>query len=525
MEPEGEAEKGGGVKGWGDEEVSRARVEELRGMVRALVEKEWDKGKERASAMGVVAHRVPEPNTPPSKRAKKVVRRRGGKKGGEEQGDGEVAGPSWAPSPSSFKPLAELDLPGMARNWMMEGEPDFLFGDVTSPVRSPEEGGAMDLSVGLVPGTVAVFRGGGMVGDGGDVGDSRVEVGSKLVGIEKGSTGRCMAYGHTLASCSTKKCRFCGSEEHEAKECDEPKACHGCGSKAHLWRNSLEGVFDVAFYTESKHDEVLKKVKEVGATGPMGHYEVKSLAKNNFRMVTVNIYNPYVKDEEVRAFLGRYMDGVSSGRHLTDSLGFWTGRRGFQALLREDPKGLGGYLHPPAMFSLGADRGTLYYARQPPFCRRCMAYGHILASCSTRKCRFCGSGEHEAKDCDEPKACHGRCRFCGSEEHEARDCAEPKKCHGCGSVAHLWRDCPLGEGHTRLQLGGSESGGWRRKEHEEAATKVEGRNRRRRREEKKKKELGRKEMCKGWKKRWLRQKERGSGLKERWSGWKGGGRK
>uniref|UniRef100_A0A4W5PJW7 CCHC-type domain-containing protein n=1 Tax=Hucho hucho TaxID=62062 RepID=A0A4W5PJW7_9TELE len=112
----------------------------------------------------------------------------------------------------------------------------------------------------------------------------------------------------------------------------------------------------------------------------------------------------------------------------------------------------------------------------PPFCRRCMAYGHILASCSTRKCRFCGSGEHEARGCDEPKACHGcgslkhlwrdcqarqgsyarcmayghiqascstrKCRFCGSGEHEAKDCDEPKACHRCGSSAHLWRDCP-----------------------------------------------------------------------------------
>ena len=159
-----------------------------------------------------------------------------------------------------------------------------------------------------------------------------------------------------------------------------------------LQGNSLDGTFDVAFYTESKHEEILKKVRGVSDTKPMCHYLVKSLARNNFRVVTVNMYNPYVKDEEVRAFLGRYMDNVSSGRPIKDSLGFWTGRRGFQALLREDPRGEGGFLHPPAMFSLGADRGTLYYARQPPFCRRCMAYGHILASCSTRKCRFCGSG-------------------------------------------------------------------------------------------------------------------------------------
>uniref|UniRef100_A0A673WIC1 CCHC-type domain-containing protein n=1 Tax=Salmo trutta TaxID=8032 RepID=A0A673WIC1_SALTR len=205
-----------------------------------------------------------------------------------------------------------------------------------------------------------------------------------------------------------------------------------------LQGNPMEGAFDVTFYTELKHDEVLKRVREVGGDKPMAHYEVSSLARSNFRVVTVNIYNPHVKDEEVRAFLGRYMDKVSSARLLRDSLGFWNGRRGFQALLREDPKGLGGFLHPPAMFSLGADRGTLFYARQPPFCRRCMAYGHTVASCSTRKCRFCGSGEHEARDCDEPKACHG-----------------------CGSSAHLWRECPARHRSYASAAGGRAGDGGR----------------------------------------------------------------
>nr|XP_046188006.1 uncharacterized protein LOC124016475 [Oncorhynchus gorbuscha] len=200
----------------------------------------------------------------------------------------------------------------------------------------------------------------------------------------------------------------------------------------------LEGTYDVALHSKEKHDEILKKVREVGGARPMCHYEVTSLAKNNFRIVTVNISNPYVKDKEVRAFLGRYMDDISSARHLKDSLGFWNGRRDFQALLREDPKGLGGYLHPPAMFSLGADRGTLFYARQPPFCRSCMAYGHILASCSTRKCRFCGSGEHEAKDCDELKACHG-----------------------CGSSAHLWQECPARQRSYVSAVGGGAGAGGR----------------------------------------------------------------
>ncbi|CAB1348843.1 unnamed protein product, partial [Coregonus sp. 'balchen'] len=196
--------------------------------------------------------------------------------------------------------------------------------------------------------------------------------------------------------------------------------------------NPLEGAYDVVFHTEGKHDEVMKKAREVEKAKPMCDYEVKSLAKNNFRVITVNMYNPHVKDEEVRAFMGRYMDNVSSARLLKDSLGFWNGKRSFQALLREDPKGLGGYLHPPALFSLGADRGTLFYALQPPFCRRCMAYGHNFGSCGAKKCRVCGS-----------------------EAHEARDCDESKKCHGCGSSAHLWREFPEGEVVPGTEVEGS----------------------------------------------------------------------
>jgi hypothetical protein len=152
------------------------------------------------------------------------------------------------------------------------------------------------------------------------------------------------------------------------------------------------------------------------------------------------------------------MDSISSGRLLKDTLGFWTGKRCFQALLREDPGSSDGYLHPPAMFSLGADRGTVSYARQPPYCRRCIAYGHTLASCSTR-----------------------RCRYCGSSEHEARDCAEP--------------------GHTRLQLRGERERGMEEDEEERSRKKeMEGMNRRsRREEEKKRRNLEQKERRTGWK--------------------------
>ncbi|XP_052360915.1 zinc finger CCHC domain-containing protein 3-like [Oncorhynchus keta] len=223
-----------------------------------------------------------------------------------------------------------------------------------------------------------------------------------------------------------------------------------------LQGNPLEKAFDVTLYTEERHDGIMKKVREEKEEGPLCHYAVTSLARNNFRVVTVTMYNPHVKDEEVRAFLGRYMENVSSARHLRDSLGFWNGKRGFQALLRESPKSVDGYLHPPAMFSLGADRGTLYYARQPPFCRRCMAYGHTLASCSIKRCRFCGSEGHEARECDEPKACH----WCGAKDHLWRDCLARHRSYASaagggagdgGSKERPRADCTDGTGEKKAR--------------------------------------------------------------------------
>jgi hypothetical protein len=71
----------------------------------------------------------------------------------------------------------------------------------------------------------------------------------------------------------------------------------------------------------------------------MCHY-VESLAENNVRVVTVNVYNPHVKDEDVRAFLGDIW-----ARLLKDTLGFGMGGEAFRLSLRTTQKGLEGYVH------------------------------------------------------------------------------------------------------------------------------------------------------------------------------------
>uniref|UniRef100_A0AAY5KKK2 CCHC-type domain-containing protein n=1 Tax=Esox lucius TaxID=8010 RepID=A0AAY5KKK2_ESOLU len=199
-----------------------------------------------------------------------------------------------------------------------------------------------------------------------------------------------------------------------------------------------EQAFDVTFYQEAKMEEILKKVAEAGRVRPFNLFQVTDLSKRNFRVVTVHMYNPFVQDDDLRRFLGEYCNVKAGPRYVKDALGFWTGRRQFQVLLREDATGKDGFLHLPAMFSIGADRGTLYYARQPEFCRRCLKIGQIYANCGLRKCKVCGSDQHETRDCTAPKKCHQ----CGSEEHLVRECPQRRRTYadaaagGAGGGGH-----------------------------------------------------------------------------------------
>uniref|UniRef100_A0A3P9DKA8 CCHC-type domain-containing protein n=1 Tax=Maylandia zebra TaxID=106582 RepID=A0A3P9DKA8_9CICH len=159
-----------------------------------------------------------------------------------------------------------------------------------------------------------------------------------------------------------------------------------------------------------------------------------------------------------------------------------------------------GYCHPPAVFSIGADRGFLVYAGQPQACRKCGSTGHNADNCEQVRCRSCGKNGHITRDCKEPRRCHlcgsdthmardctrprsyseaakagteveryeetdigtnigetcrkcgstghnadnceqVRCRSCGKNGHITRDCKEPRRCHLCGSDTHMARDC------------------------------------------------------------------------------------
>ncbi|MBN3285520.1 ZCHC3 protein, partial [Polyodon spathula] len=135
--------------------------------------------------------------------------------------------------------------------------------------------------------------------------------------------------------------------------------------------------------------------------------------------MTVHMFNPYVSDYDVELFLSRYCSSVAGGVLLRDKNGIWTGKRQFRVDLKPDADGYDGFKHPPANFSIGPNRGYLFYSGQPQHCRKCGKFGHLAVLCDNVICRNCqGAG------------------------HEAKDCLVGKKCSICDSEGHLFKQCP-----------------------------------------------------------------------------------
>ncbi len=151
----------------------------------------------------------------------------------------------------------------------------------------------------------------------------------------------------------------------------------------------------------------------------------------DFLPLTIHVYNPFVEDGDVLAFIGQYCEAVRGGEHLSDRFGIWNGRRRYMVKLKLDPSVPGNVFHPPGSFSIGPNKGFLYYPGQPLYCRRCGGQGHVKMDCKGERCRFCGESGHVAAVCTAPK----HCSLCGSEEHLYRGCPGRKK-----SYASLFKE-------------------------------------------------------------------------------------
>uniref|UniRef100_A0A3P9DTE7 CCHC-type domain-containing protein n=1 Tax=Maylandia zebra TaxID=106582 RepID=A0A3P9DTE7_9CICH len=172
-----------------------------------------------------------------------------------------------------------------------------------------------------------------------------------------------------------------------------------------LQQSTASKHYDVTLCTGECAEEVRRRFHGE-ENEELKKYTVTPLYRNDYRILTIHMYNPWVSEETIKYFLGRYVTVLPGVRKIKDGLGLWTGKRQFRVKLNVDTSTEDGYCHPPAVFSIGADRGFLVYAGQPQACRKCGSTGHNADRCEQMRCRSCGKIGHITKDCKEPRKCH-----------------------------------------------------------------------------------------------------------------------
>ncbi|MBN3315210.1 ZCHC3 protein, partial [Atractosteus spatula] len=189
-------------------------------------------------------------------------------------------------------------------------------------------------------------------------------------------------------------------------------------------------------------------------------YEVLGCYNDNFRVVIVHLYDPFIGDDDVTAFLLRHVTVMGQPEKIMDSCNIWTGKRKYRVLLRSDARGAGGFHHPPALTHVGQapsilffgfQQGLLFYQNQPQFCRKCCNFGHHVAECRENVCTICDETGHVARECRKKV-----CTLCVWKDTCSRAASgETYKWHGNMTQAHLeWteRRRRLGRKWVWLQL-------------------------------------------------------------------------
>ena len=183
-----------------------------------------------------------------------------------------------------------------------------------------------------------------------------------------------------------------------------------------LQDNVADRGFELTLHSSKKCQEVTERFERHGGEELLKRWRCTNLDYTNYRLISVHMYNPHVSAETICTFMERYAQVVHPIEDSRDSFGIWNGTRLVRCLLKKDPGGYEGLAHPPAFFAIGADRGYLYYSRQPLFCKKCRGSGHKEEECKERGQR-------------------------------------PKACHTCGADGHLHKDCPRRGGAGGGQIG------------------------------------------------------------------------
>lgn len=179
-----------------------------------------------------------------------------------------------------------------------------------------------------------------------------------------------------------------------------------------------QGTYDITFGSSEVCWKIFEEAKK-RKDDILELFEILPLFLQEEKMITVHLYNPFADPALVWAFLETYCEKLRGGDKVMNKFGIWTGKYRFFGNFRKDEECIGGVKRPPAVFTIGGERGFLFYPGQPKYCRKCFKYGHLSADCDEGLvCRFCNQSDHTARDCTKSKVCD----ICKREGHVARQC-------------------------------------------------------------------------------------------------------
>lgn len=182
-----------------------------------------------------------------------------------------------------------------------------------------------------------------------------------------------------------------------------------------------QGIYDVTFPSTAICWNIFEAAKKKKGEGALKFLQVIPLFMEEEKMIVVHMYNPFADPALVRAFLDNYCEVLKGGEPILNRYKIWTGKYRYYGRFKMDWDCIGGVKRPPPVFTIGGERGFLFYQGQPKYCRKYLMYGHTNNECEmSEKCRICQQVGHKAKDCKAGKVCD----ICKRAGHLAKQCPD-----------------------------------------------------------------------------------------------------
>ncbi|KAJ5781731.1 transcriptional regulator family: Zinc finger CCHC-type [Penicillium psychrosexuale] len=284
-----------------------------------------------------------------------------------------------------------------------------------------------------------------------------------------GACFNCGEEGHSKSECPRPRvfrgtCRICEKEGHPAVDCPErpPDVCKNCQAQGHKTMECKENrKFDLNLVADMLPQEGWAAMKKASDERDLDDFrEALKIYSKAVPNATWADIEKKMREDNFNIYIIAMETEVDDVMSLIDLQGVLD--REYVIGFFFNPKASRGHLRDrwPADAEENLERmksAGIPYERKVPKCLNCGELGHISRSCKEEraegndrveiKCSNCEGAGHRVRDCRQQRKHKHGCRNCGSIEHIASDCTEPRsaagvECRRCNETGHFAKDCP-----------------------------------------------------------------------------------